>query len=342
MRYVGSGLLAVVLISLLGVWLVRRAGEAEAIRDAKDQTRIAAQGSVEPVLTDALVRGDPKAISELDRVIQERVLGNPSTPIVRVKIWDRSGRVLYSNEPRLIGASYAMSPHDLAEFKGTRVDAAVTDLTKPENRFERGLGKLLEVYMPIHTPSGRPLRYEEYYKSSFISARARRIFRQFAPAMLGALILLALIQLPLAWQLARRVRKGQDEREGLLRRAIEASDVERRRIARDLHDGVVQDLAGVSLFAFGSCRGCPHALRREAARGRRRDPARNPPAPDPPRGDLSARAPPRRTRRGSCRPAHSRRVTRARDEARRRSRSQAWAARWTRSSSGSPRKRSAT
>ena len=273
MRYVGSGLLAVMLISLLGVWLVRRAGEAEAIRDAKDQTRIAAQGSVEPVLTDALVRGDPKAISELDRVIQERVLGNPSTPIVRVKVWDRSGRVLYSNEPRLIGASYAMSPHDLAEFKGTRVDAAVTDLTKPENRFERGLGKLLEVYMPIHTPSGRPLRYEEYYKSSFISARARRIFRQFAPAMLGALILLALIQLPLAWQLARRVRKGQDEREGLLRRAIEASDVERRRIARDLHDGVVQDLAGVSYSLSAAAEGAPtpfDAKLREAAAETRR------------------------------------------------------------------------
>ena len=43
-------------------------------------------------MTDALVRGDPKAISELDRVIQERVLGNPSTPIVRVKVSDSSGR----------------------------------------------------------------------------------------------------------------------------------------------------------------------------------------------------------------------------------------------------------
>ena len=62
------------LISLLGVWLFSRAGEAEAIRDAKDQTRIAAEGSVEPVLSDALLRGDPKAIAAVDRVIKERVL----------------------------------------------------------------------------------------------------------------------------------------------------------------------------------------------------------------------------------------------------------------------------
>ena len=264
--YVASGLAAVVLVSLLGVWLFSRAGEAEAIRDAKDQTRIAAEGSVEPVLSDALVRGDPRALATLDRVVQERVLSDAS--IMRVKIWDRSGRVVYSDEPRLIGARYALSRNVLAEFKGRRVDAAVTNLSKPENRFERRFGRLLEVYMPIRTPSGRPLRYEAYYRSSFISARGRRIFRQFAPVMLGALILLALIQLPLAWQLARRVGKSQDERERLLNSAIEASDVERRRIARDLHDGVVQDLAGVSYSLSAAAEGAPapfDAELREAA-----------------------------------------------------------------------------
>jgi signal transduction histidine kinase len=38
----------------------------------------------------------------------------------------------------------------------------------------------------------------------------------------------------------------------LLRRAIEASDLERRRIAADLHDGAVQRLAGVSLSLAAS------------------------------------------------------------------------------------------
>ncbi len=258
-RYAAIGLLAVVLISLLGVWFVRRAGEAEAIRDAKDQTRIAALGSVEPALSDGLLRGDPTAIAAVDRVVQERVLGDPFSraAIARVKIWDRSGRVVYSDEPRLIGARYTMSPGDLAEFQNSEPDAAVSDLSKPENRFERRFGRLLEVYLPVQTPSGRRLRYETYYRSSFISARGRRIFRQFAPVMLGALILLALIQLPLAWWLARRVRRGQEERERLLNRALEASDLERRRIARDLHDGVVQDLAAVSYSLSAAAEGAP-------------------------------------------------------------------------------------
>jgi two-component system NarL family sensor kinase len=247
------------------VWLFSRAGEAEAIRDAKDQTQIAAQGSVEPVLTDGLVRGDPKALEAVDRVVQERVLNDS---IARVKIWDQSGRVVYSDEPRLIGARFHLTPADLAEFRGGRVHAAVTNLSKPENRFERGFGKLLEVYLPIQTPTGQRLRYETYYRSSFISARARRIFRQFAPVMLGALILLALAQLPLALRLAGRVRRSLEERERLLNHALDASNVERRRIARDLHDGVVQDLAAVSYSLSAAAEGAPapfDAELREAA-----------------------------------------------------------------------------
>jgi signal transduction histidine kinase len=63
---------------------------------------------------------------------------------------------------------------------------------------------------------------------------------------LGGLLVLWLVQLPLAARMARRIRSGQRDRERLLQRAIDASEVERRRIAGELHDGVVQNLAGVS------------------------------------------------------------------------------------------------
>jgi signal transduction histidine kinase len=45
--------------------------------------------------------------------------------------------------------------------------------------------------------------------------------------------------------LARDVRKGQVERAVIARHALLSSELERRRIAQDLHDGVVQDLAGL-------------------------------------------------------------------------------------------------
>jgi signal transduction histidine kinase len=61
------------------------------------------------------------------------------------------------------------------------------------------------------------------------------------------LVALALLMIPIAWILASRVRTAQRERERLMQRAIESSDRERRRIAGDLHDGPVQELAGLSM-----------------------------------------------------------------------------------------------
>jgi signal transduction histidine kinase len=46
--------------------------------------------------------------------------------------------------------------------------------------------------------------------------------------------------------MARRLRSSNEDRERLLQQSLEASEAERRRIAADLHDGVVQDLVGVS------------------------------------------------------------------------------------------------
>jgi signal transduction histidine kinase len=265
-RYVASALVAVVLISLLGVLLFRRLGQDEAIRDAKDQTRASATLAIEPMLQDDVLRGDREALLLLDRVVRQRVLQESS--VVRVKIWDRTGRIVYSDEARLIGARYPISPEELEEFQGDNIEAEVSDLDKPENRFERRFGELLEVYAALKTTNGTPLRYEEYYRSSFIDARSRRIFREFGFISLGALILFALIQLPLAWQFSRRVQRAQRERVDLLQRAVDASEHERRRIAADLHDGVVQNLAGVSYSLSAAASTAPPELEptlREAA-----------------------------------------------------------------------------
>jgi len=62
-----------------------------------------------------------------------------------------------------------------------------------------------------------------------------------------------LLQVPLAWSMARRLRAGHEERERLLRRAVESSNIERRRIASDLHDGVVPQLAGTA-YLLGAAR----------------------------------------------------------------------------------------
>jgi signal transduction histidine kinase len=68
--------------------------------------------------------------------------------------------------------------------------------------------------------------------------------------MLIPVLLLQLFLLVLAARTevaeAQRVSHSR-EREELLQRSLDASDAERRRIARDLHDGVVQELAAISI-----------------------------------------------------------------------------------------------
>ena len=58
--------------------------------------------------------------------------------------------------------------------------------------------------------------------------------------------LLTVAQIPLARALVHRLRKLQAERENLLERVITSSDIERRRIAAEVHDGAVQELIGIT------------------------------------------------------------------------------------------------
>jgi two-component system NarL family sensor kinase len=167
-------------------------------------------------------------------------------PVVRVKIWDASGRIVYSDEPRLIGERYALPPDEREKLETGGISSEISNLTRPESHFERGQGKLLEVYEGIVAPTGQRLLFESYQRRSAISNQGKRLWAGFLPALIGAMVLLELLQMPLAISLARRLKRGALERELLMRRAIDASSRERRRIAHDLHDGPVQSLAGVS------------------------------------------------------------------------------------------------
>jgi signal transduction histidine kinase len=61
------------------------------------------------------------------------------------------------------------------------------------------------------------------------------------------LVALAALLIPLGWILAVRLQRSGQARERALQRSLDMSDRERRRIAGDLHDGPVQELAGLSM-----------------------------------------------------------------------------------------------
>ena len=244
-RFMLGSVVAIGVIVLGGYLALRGVAIHEAERDTRDRVRAEGRLVEAAGLQDGIMRGDKRAIRRLDDLVLGHIL---TGSIVRVKLWSRSGRILYSDEPALIGARYPLGPSETRLFSTGGAEASVSDLSKPENRYERQQGKLLEAYTTIRTPNGTQVLFEIYQRFSSINANARRLLGALAPPLIAGMVVLLLFQVPLAWSMARRLQRGHDEREALLASAVEASAQERRRIAADLHDGVVLDVAGV---AFG-------------------------------------------------------------------------------------------
>jgi two-component system NarL family sensor kinase len=265
-----AGLVVLAVFGAAALLALRSLADDEALRDARQFAVLAGQGIVEPAIEPGLLDGDVAAVDAVDRIVNERVLGER---VVRVKLWDTSGRVVYSDEPRLIGSRYPLDPAKREVLRTGATRAELSDLSGPENRFERGQGDLYEVYVPVRAPDGTLLLFETYQRRSEVAATGRRIWLPFAVLLLGSLVLLWLVQVPLAWRLGRRLQRTQEDRAALFERAVEASADERRRIAADLHDGPVQDLAGISysLSAAAEADGSPatRATLRDAAAGTR-------------------------------------------------------------------------
>lgn len=265
--FVLLGALVLAAVSLAGFLVIREVATRQALDDAKQLTAISARIVQRRLSPDLVTGGDAAALGVVDRVVRDAVLIDP---VVRVKIWAPDGEILYSDELRQIGQRFASGKDELKGLAPGEVVAEVSDLEAPENRFERGFGDLLEVYTSLETPDGTRLLFETYQRRTSVAEAEREILRAFVPVLVVALVSFALLMIPLAWSLARRLQRGARERERLLRRAMEASDQERRRLAADLHDGPVQELAGLSMRLAAEAEGAAgpdqqHALRETAA-----------------------------------------------------------------------------
>ena len=99
--------------------MVRRSATSNVIRQAKELTQVAGRGIAQPVITEGVLRGMPADLARLDRIVQRRILSG--TPIVRVKIWDERGRIVYSDDSRLVGSTFALGPEERDQDHRRRV-----------------------------------------------------------------------------------------------------------------------------------------------------------------------------------------------------------------------------
>ena len=184
-----AGLFVLTAVGIVLAVALRQTATTEAILQTRSLTSLEASSVVGPVLIDqALVPGS--AQDALDRVVREYVLG---TRVVRVKVWDATGRIVYSDDRSLVGLRFPLGPDDLAVLKSGGASADVTDLTASENMGEKRFGKLLQVYLGVKTPSGQRLLFETYQPYQVIVDASRRTWLASLPVLLGGLLLLYLV-----------------------------------------------------------------------------------------------------------------------------------------------------
>jgi signal transduction histidine kinase len=250
-----------VVVGVLGALAAQRLAEREAVNDAAAMANVLAEAVIQPAVSDELLAGSPEAVRAMDAIVRERVLGRS---VVRVKLWSAQGRVLYADEPALIGRTFPLSAEQREVLTRPKTQAEISDLSRAENEFETG-DRLLKVYRPVWSPSGSEILFEVYAPYQSVGERASQLARGFAGVTLSSLLLLVVLVAPLLWHLTQRLHRAQGQREVLLERAVDASVEERRRIAATLHDGPVQELAATSFTVAGAAARAEASQQQEVA-----------------------------------------------------------------------------
>lgn len=252
---VGFGFLVMLVIGIGAVAASRSVAQDQALEDSERTTERMARLVFQPVWVDYR-NGDPEAVADLDRAVKDRLAEQTVTEIT---VWSADAEVLYSNKTEDIGQKLE-PPDDLPDalrgettsrFEDGPPEADLAAGESPTVAADPSAHRYVEVYTPFDVPGQPRMVFEAYYDYDRVDKLANRLLRQILPLVLVPLLILQLVQVPIAISLARRIKRHEHDRSRLLERALSVSDRERVRFAADLHDGPIQDLAGIS-YALGA------------------------------------------------------------------------------------------
>jgi signal transduction histidine kinase len=249
---------ALVLVAGATIVVTRQVAQDVALRHAKMRGVSFARVVGGPAVTPGVTAGHPKDLEAFTTLMRNRLRDKS---MVHIKVWSPDGRVIWADEHGLRGRVFPLEPGVRRLFRTGGAVADMSSLDKAENVDERGESSLLEVYAAARDSRGRRIIVESYWSAAHLNEDAAAVMRRVAPLALGALLLFAMLIFPLAWSLARWADRAQQESQRMLRHALSASDLERRRIARDLHDGVMQDLSGAGYALTAAAAGIPTEAR---------------------------------------------------------------------------------
>jgi two-component system, NarL family, sensor kinase len=243
---VHHALLCLMVLGMLGagtVLLSREVAMHEAVYESRVRTREMADRIASPLLDASVRSGDDEALGVLGDILEHRMLDGSVTHIT---LFGEDGRVLWSDDSSIIARQVELGPDVQALFGSRSTIAEEPGDRKPHLWSRQQPGDLIEVYVGAHDSDGVPFVFGAYISPARIDDDRMEIAGLLVPVALGAMALFLLATFPLAISLARRVDRAADQRSEILGRAVAAMQAERQRMARSLHDGVVQDLSAAT------------------------------------------------------------------------------------------------
>jgi diguanylate cyclase (GGDEF)-like protein len=203
--------------SLLSFALVVALGLALGMRlqnDANESALLGARRSADLLVTSTfgglVVPGDlrgqltPTRHAALDRAAAR---AKRAGGIARIKIWTPGGRIAYSDDTAIIGQRFEVE-EDLREALKGREQADITHLEEAEQVSERGLGTMVEAYVPFRFEgSNEPAAvFEVYLPYAPVGAAAGRQIRHMYEVLALGLLLLWLALFRLMQGASKRLR----------------------------------------------------------------------------------------------------------------------------------------
>jgi two-component system NarL family sensor kinase len=249
-----TAVLAFVVVGAAAFVVAHRIARADALAEGLRTAHGVGRAVFAPELP-AVLAGDRSAFAALDSAVASR---RQDGTLVRVKVWRQDGTVVWSDDHSLIGRSFPLSDKVAAVFDRNRDYADISSPSGADRTDERGqFGHLVEADIPVTISDGRAFALEMYFPDTGVRQAETELGDRLVPFALLALLVLALAQLPVSIWLVRRVITSQQERDRMLDTVLVSAERERRLLARHLHDGVVQELAGAAYLLDASRAAAP-------------------------------------------------------------------------------------
>jgi hypothetical protein len=206
------GVLALVPVLALGVVLGRALNsdvQQRYLDTAEASATLLTQVGVQPLLTVQEIAGGltPDEVATVDLKLQGAAL---SDEVRRLKVWNRTGTVVYSDNRGLIGRTFPIDD-DLHAALGGTPKASITDGHDEENTGDNLAGPLIQVYVPLvfegdKSPSGA---FELYLPYAPVQAAIDHESQQLYLFLGAGLTLFYLAMFPLVFLAIRWQRRAE-------------------------------------------------------------------------------------------------------------------------------------